>query len=59
MKKTPRTRIFDGTLATMPERPHVIGVGHAECRIPTTYPKPHDIPIDVIVTDEGILLNAA
>ena len=38
---------FDRTLAAMPKRPHVIGIGHAESRIPTIYPQPHDIPMDV------------
>jgi 5-formyltetrahydrofolate cyclo-ligase len=43
---------FDSTLAAMPKRPFVIGVGHAQSRIPTIYPQPHDVPMDVIVTDE-------
>jgi 5,10-methenyltetrahydrofolate synthetase len=41
---------FDRTLAAMPKRPLVIGVGYAESRIRTIYPQPHDIPMDVIVT---------
>lgn len=43
---------FDRTLAAMPRRPLVIGVGYTGSRIPTIYPQPHDIPMDVIVTDE-------
>jgi 5-formyltetrahydrofolate cyclo-ligase len=43
---------FDRTLAAMPRRSYVIGIGHAESRIPTIYPQPHDIPMDVIVTDK-------
>lgn len=42
---------FDRTLAAMPRRPLVIGIGYAESRIRTIYPQPHDIPMDVIVTD--------
>lgn len=42
---------FDRTLAVMPKRPLVIGVGYAESAIRTIYPQPHDIPMDVIVTD--------
>ena len=43
---------FDRTLAAMPKRPLVVGVGFAGSRIPTIYPQPHDIAMDVIVTDE-------
>ena len=42
---------FDRTLAAMPRRPLKIGVGYAPARIATIYPQPHDIPMDVIVTD--------
>jgi 5,10-methenyltetrahydrofolate synthetase len=42
---------FDRTLAIMPRKPLAIGVGYAQSRITTIYPQPHDIPMDVIVTD--------
>jgi 5,10-methenyltetrahydrofolate synthetase len=42
---------FDRTLAAMPRKPLTIGVGYAQSRIPTIYPQPHDIPMDVVVTD--------
>ena len=45
---------FDRTLERLRsdgENPRVIGVGHAGARIPTIYPQPHDIPMDVIVTE--------
>ena len=42
---------FDRTLAAMPRRPLKVGVGYALARIATIYPQPHDIPMDVIVTD--------
>ena len=41
---------FDRTLAAMPFKPLVIGVGYALQRIATIYPQPHDIPMDRIVT---------
>lgn len=44
---------FDRTLAAMPAKPLVIGIGYATSAIPTIYPQPHDIPMDMIVTDEG------
>ena len=42
---------FDRTLAAMSRKPLIVGVGYAESRLPTIYPQPHDIPMDVIVTD--------
>jgi 5-formyltetrahydrofolate cyclo-ligase len=46
---------FDRTLAARERRPLVIGVGYAPLRIRTIYPQPHDIPMDVVVTEEGIV----
>lgn len=43
---------FDRTLAAMRKKPLVIGVGYAASRIQTIHPQTHDIPMDVIVTDE-------
>ena len=42
---------FDRTLAAMPFRPLVIGVGYELQRIPTIYPQPHDIPMTTVVTE--------
>jgi 5,10-methenyltetrahydrofolate synthetase len=42
---------FDRTLAIMAKKPLTIGVGYAQSRIPTIHPQPHDIPMDVVVTD--------
>ena len=41
---------FDRTLASLPKKPLVIGVGYGMQRIPTIHPQPHDIPMDRIVT---------
>ena len=43
---------FDRTLASLPKKPLVIGVGYEMQRIPTIHPQPHDIPMDRIVTVE-------
>lgn len=43
---------FDRTLAAAEKKPFKIGVGYAGSRIRTIYPQPHDIRMDVIVTDE-------
>lgn len=44
---------FDRTLAALPGKPLVIGIGYEIARIPTIYPQPHDIPMDVIVTERA------
>lgn len=41
---------FDRTLASLPAKPLVIGVGYEMQRIPTIHAQPHDIPMDRIVT---------
>ncbi len=41
---------FDRTLASLPIKPLVIGVGYDMQRIPSIHPQPHDIPMDRIVT---------
>jgi 5,10-methenyltetrahydrofolate synthetase len=43
---------FDRTLAAMPKRAFVVGVGYASSKIRTIYPQPHDIAMDAMVTDE-------
>ncbi|MEP7276903.1 MAG: 5-formyltetrahydrofolate cyclo-ligase, partial [Betaproteobacteria bacterium] len=44
---------FDRTLASMPVRPVVVGVGFELSRIPTIHPQRHDIPLDFVVTEAG------
>ena len=41
---------FDRTLASLPQKPLVIGIGYELQRIPTIHPQPHDIPMDRVVT---------
>jgi 5,10-methenyltetrahydrofolate synthetase len=43
---------FDRTLAALARKPLVIGVGYGMAAVPTIYPLPHDIRMDVIVTEE-------
>lgn len=42
---------IDRTLAAMPRKPIAIGVGYREARIETIHPQPHDIAMDVVLTD--------
>ncbi|PWK66917.1 5-formyltetrahydrofolate cyclo-ligase [Aminobacter sp. AP02] len=46
---------FDRTLAALPRKALVIGIGYEIARIPTIFPQPHDIPMDRIVTEAGII----
>ena len=49
---------FDRTLAAMPHR-RIIGVGYAQAAIATIHPQPHDIPMDIVVTEQGALIRGA
>lgn len=42
---------YDRTLATLPAKPRAVGVGFELSRIATIHPQPHDIPMDLIVTE--------
>lgn len=44
---------FDRTLATRADRPFVIGVGYAIGELETIHPQPHDIPMDLILTERS------
>lgn len=44
---------FDRTLAALAPRPRVIGIGFESARLETIFPQPHDIPLDVILTEAG------
>jgi len=42
---------YDRTLAAMPEKPLAIGIGFEQSRLPTIHPQPHDVPMDLIITE--------
>jgi 5-formyltetrahydrofolate cyclo-ligase len=46
---------YDRTLAAAARRPLAIGVASADAELHTIYPQPHDVPMDLIVTDRFIL----
>lgn len=50
---------FDRTLAALPLKPRVLGVGYERLRISTIYPQAHDVVMDGIVTEAGIMNPAA
>jgi 5-formyltetrahydrofolate cyclo-ligase len=46
---------FDRTLAALSPRPLAVGVGFAMQRIETIHPQSFDIPMDMIVTEAGVV----
>jgi len=46
---------YDRTLAAMDPKPLAIGVGYELGRLETIHPQPHDIPMDAIVTEAGLM----
>ncbi len=48
---------YDRTLAALPQRPRIIGVGYEKLAIPTIYPQPHDIAMDMIITESDVLVG--
>lgn len=45
---------FDRTLAATSPRPLAIGVAYEALRLATIYPRPHDLPMDFVVTEKAI-----
>jgi 5,10-methenyltetrahydrofolate synthetase len=45
---------FDRTLASLTQRPIVIGISYEQARLPTIHPQPWDIPVDYLVTERGV-----
>ena len=45
---------FDRTLAVLSPRPMTIGIGLQSARLATIFPQPHDIALDVILTEAGV-----
>ncbi|MDO9711762.1 5-formyltetrahydrofolate cyclo-ligase [Paracraurococcus sp. LOR1-02] len=50
---------FDRTLAALSPRPFAVGVGFAAARLATIFPQPHDVPMDLVVTEEGCAVRRA
>ncbi|HEX7238040.1 MAG TPA: 5-formyltetrahydrofolate cyclo-ligase [Gammaproteobacteria bacterium] len=46
---------YDRTLAALTPRPFCIGVGLDDSELETIHPQPHDIPMNLIVTERRIL----
>ena len=46
---------YDRTLATLQPRPFTVGLGYAQGWLPDMEPEPHDIPLDAILNDKGVV----
>jgi 5-formyltetrahydrofolate cyclo-ligase len=46
---------YDRTLASLVPRPFCIGVGYDDAQLESIQPQPHDIPMNVIVTERRVL----
>jgi 5-formyltetrahydrofolate cyclo-ligase len=45
---------YDRTLAALQPRPVTVGVGYANGYVPWLEAEPHDVPLDAMLTDEGL-----
>ena len=45
---------YDRTLATLSPRPVTVGLGYSHGWLPDLEPEPHDIPLDVLLNDNGV-----
>jgi 5,10-methenyltetrahydrofolate synthetase len=50
---------FDRTLAALVPRPLTIGIALSAACLPTIFPQPHDIPLDLILTEDGVAATSA
>ncbi len=46
---------YDRTLATLQPRPVTVGLGYSHGWLPDMNPEPHDIPLDVLLNDKGVV----
>ena len=45
---------YDRTLATLQPRPFTVGLAYASAFVPWLKPEPHDVPLDAVLTDQGV-----
>lgn len=45
---------FDRTLIAMNKSPYIIGVGYSVSEVRTIYPQVYDVPMDAIITEQGV-----
>lgn len=45
----------DRTLAALRPRPYTVGIAYAQGFVPLLKPQPHDMPLDAVLTEEGVM----
>lgn len=50
---------YDRTLASLQPRPFTVGLAYTHGWLPWLQPEPHDVPLDAVLTDEGLAWSAA
>jgi len=45
---------YDRTLAALTPRPYTVGIGYAHGYVPWLEPEPHDMPLDAMITEDGV-----
>ena len=46
---------YDRTLATLQPKPVTVGLGYSHGWLPDLEPEPHDVPLDAILNDKGVV----
>ena len=46
---------YDRTLATLQPRPFTVGLGYTHGWLPDFEPEPHDLPLDALLNDNGVV----
>lgn len=49
---------YDRTLAALQPRPYTVGLAYANGYVPWLEAQPHDVPLDAMLTDEGLAWQA-
>ena len=49
---------YDRTLASLTPRPYCIGIAYDDSQLETIYPQPHDIPMNIVVTERRVVYPA-
>ena len=50
---------FDRTLAALQPRPFTVGVSYTHGFLPLLQAEPHDVPLDALLTEDGVMWRAA
>ena len=45
---------YDRTLAALTPRPYTVGIGYRHGYVPWLEPEPHDMPLDAMLTEDGV-----